>query len=103
MSAIHLRLASRMPSGLRVDWNIVGRRSHTVSELADMSACGAFVQTAVPAPRGSRLQMHLLTDAGIVPTLARVVRSEPAGMGVRFEQSTTLDVPFDVVLEEDPD
>ena len=100
MSDVHLRLSSRVRSGLHADWNIVGRCAHAISKLENMSAGGAFVRTSVPAPTGTRLQMHLLTDGGIVPTLARVVRSEPSGMGIRFEASETMDVPFEVQLDE---
>lgn len=100
MSSVHLRLTSRISSVLRVDWNIVGRRAHVVSELRDMSAGGAFVRTSVAAPAGSRVQMQLLTDRGIVPTLARVVRADPSGMGVRFEASEPFEVPFDVSIDE---
>jgi hypothetical protein len=100
MSAVHLRLASRIRTGLRVDWNIVGRRAHVVSSIDDMSAGGAFVRTACPAPQGSQVSMSLLTDGGVVPTLARVVRCDEHGMGVRFETSDPEDVPFDIRLDD---
>ncbi len=102
MSGIHLRLTSRVRTALHADWNIVGRKSHVLSSLENMSAGGAFVRTAVPAPLGSRVEMQLFTTGGIIPTLARVVRSEPAGMGVRFEAATdSSDVPFEVSLDRD--
>lgn len=104
MSSVHLRLSSRVPTGMSVDWNIVGRRAHAVSKIVNFSATGAYVHTPSPAPTGARLVMQLLTGGGVVPTLARVVRSDEGGMGVRFEDSPTLDVPFDVPLDEiDPE
>jgi hypothetical protein len=44
--------------------------------------------------------MSLLTDGGVVPTLARVVRCDERGMGVRFETSEPEDVPFDIRLDD---
>lgn len=100
MSSVHLRLSSRVQSDLKADWNIVGRKAHVLSDLENMSAGGAYLRTNVPAPLGARVQLQLLTDAGIVPALARVVRSDPTGMGIRFEASETFDVPFEVPLDE---
>ncbi len=78
----------------------MGRRAHIVSNLEDMSAGGAFVRTACPAPPGAQLRMSLITDGGIVPTLARVVRADEHGMGVRFESTEPEDVPFDIRLDD---
>ncbi len=100
MSGVHLRLTSRVRSALRANWNIVGRKAHVLSELENMSASGAYVRTVVPAPTGTRVQFQLLTDGGVIPALARVVRTDSAGMGIRFEESGSVDVPFDIALDE---
>lgn len=92
-----MRLASRVRSALRVDWCIHGRMAHVVSDLDNMSAGGAFICTSVPAPLGTRVQMHLLTDRGMVPALGRVVRSDPRGMGVRFDSAESGDAPVDEI------
>lgn len=95
-----MRLTTRVPSQLRVDWNILGRRAHVVSCLENMSAGGAYVRTPIPVPEGTQIQMQLLTDGGIVPMLARVVRCEPSGMAVRFDLDSEFDAPFEVSLDD---
>ena len=100
MSSVHLRLSSRVPTDMSVDWNIVGRRAHAVSKVLNFSASGAYVHTTRPAPPNTRVLMQLLTGGGVISTLARVVRSDDEGMGVRFEDTSTVDVPFDVPLDE---
>lgn len=92
-----MRLATRVRSALRVDWCIHGRMAHVVSDLDNMSAGGAFICTSVPAPLGTLVQMHLLTDRGMVPALGRVVRSEGRGMGVRFDASEPTDPLIDEI------
>ncbi|MCU0693279.1 MAG: PilZ domain-containing protein [Polyangiaceae bacterium] len=100
MSSVHLRLASRVCTALRVDWNVVGKRARIVSALENMSVGGVYVRTPTPAPAGAHVQLRLLTDGGIVPTLGRVVRVAHDGMGVRFVPSDTVDVPFEVPIDE---
>ncbi len=65
-----------------------------------MSVSGAFVRTPVPAPAGAQVQLKLLTGGGAVPTVARVVRANSMGMGIRFEKADPINVPFDIPLDQ---
>ena len=82
-----MRLATRVRSALRVDWCLDGREAHVISDVENMSARGALIRTDSPPAAGTRLQLSLLTDRGMVPALGRVVRVDSHGMAVRFEPS----------------
>ncbi|MBI5533932.1 MAG: PilZ domain-containing protein [Deltaproteobacteria bacterium] len=84
MSFHHMRLSSRLPISLHVDWCVAGNSTHVVSKLDNISAGGAYVSTAMPAPIGTELELSVLTAIGPVPARARVMWADQRGMGVRY-------------------
>lgn len=88
-----MRLASRVPVSLRADWCVPGRTARVVSDIENLSAGGAFIATSIAVPAGTTIRLSLLTDGGIVPTVARVVRASRRGMAVRFDSGGAADAP----------
>ncbi len=60
---------------------------------SDLSADGAFVRTTTKLEPGERLALRLTlpTDSRPIEVAARVVRTSPAGFGVRFEELAARD------------
>lgn len=61
--------------------------------VTDLSADGAFLRTTTRLHQGERLRLSLRipTDKRPIPLTARVVRSSPTGLGVRFEELSARD------------
>jgi hypothetical protein len=80
----HPRTSAR--AGLAIDWRLFGSQVHHVSEVANLSARGAFVQTTDPRPVGSPIVVDLATGGGnvILDVHARVAWIACDGMGLRF-------------------
>ena len=62
-------------------------------QATDLSADGAFIRSTKSIPSGSaiRLQLELPANPKPIEVGARVVRSTPAGIGVRFEEISAQD------------
>jgi PilZ domain len=82
----------RVRAGLGVDWRAFGSQVHHVSELADLSAGGAFVRTSEPRPVGSPIVVDLATGGGhaLLDVHARVAWLDRTGMGLRFTRAIAL-------------
>jgi hypothetical protein len=91
MSSYHMRLSSRLPISLHVDWCVAGKATHILSKLDNISAGGAYVSTAMPAPIGAEVQLRVLTAIGPVAARARVMWADSSGMGVRYGADPALE------------
>ncbi len=62
-------------------------------QATDLSADGAFIHTdeVVPVGSGLRLRLELPTNPRPIEVSARVVRSMPGGIGVRFDEISAQD------------
>jgi len=77
----------RVPSTLKVDWQVFGSQVRHRSFLGDLSAGGAFVRAADPRPVGSPIVLDLPTPSGPLNVHARVAWMGSQGMGLRFTRA----------------
>jgi hypothetical protein len=60
-------------------------------QMRDLSATGAFIESATPVAVGTRLALRFQLPGGDVMLAAEVARSTPQGVGVRFVELSDPD------------
>ncbi len=60
-------------------------------QMRDLSATGAFIQSATPVALGTRLALRFQLPGGDVMLAAEVARTTQDGVGVRFVELSELD------------
>jgi hypothetical protein len=93
------RAEKRVSYPCEVDCSGVGVGMSSISpRISDLSVSGAFVDSMVTVPVGTRLRMKFSLPSLVVDCLGEVVHEMPQfGMGVRFLELTPLQK---VALEE---
>lgn len=93
------RAEKRVSYPCEVDCSGVGAgMSPTSPRISDLSVSGAFVDSMVTVPAGTRLRMKFSLPSLVVDCVGEVVHEMPQfGMGVRFLELTPLQK---VALEE---
>jgi Tfp pilus assembly protein PilZ len=56
-----------------------------VSYVANLSGGGIMIETSMPAPVGTTIDLRLLTDRGAVHASGKVAWSGREGMGLAFQ------------------
>lgn len=79
------RKSTRYSIGATAEVKQLGSRNEHVLSTRDLSACGCFVTTATPLPRGARIHVRIKHGSDEFTAVARVTDNvSPQGMGLEF-------------------